>query len=115
MSNVQGNISLIGSTKENADVYLRGLVDFNALPEPDRRQFMIMITSIYSGQETMFWSYRHGNLDSDLWRRECNTIQMSLRTEVGRAVFEFHEDAGMFTSDFSQYVRSELMEDRPNG
>jgi hypothetical protein len=75
MSNVQGNISLIGSTKENADVYFRGLADFNTLPEPDGTQFMIMITSIFNGLDTMYWSFRNGNLDSDLWSGECNVLR----------------------------------------
>jgi hypothetical protein len=109
MSNVQGNMSLIGSTKENADVYLRGLADFNTLPEPDRTQFIIMLTSIYTGLDTVYWSYRNGSLDSDLWRRECNMLRMFLKTEGGRFVFDFNEDAGMFTNPFSQYVHAELI------
>jgi hypothetical protein len=111
MSNVQSNMSLTGSTKENADVYLRGLADFNTLPEPDRTQFIIMITSIYTGLDTVYWSYRNGSLDSDLWRRECNMLRMYLKTEGGRAVFDFNEDAGMFTNPFAQYVHAKLIRD----
>lgn len=109
MSHVQENIALIGSTKESADVFSRGIADFNSLSESDRTQFSLMITAIFSGLDTMYWSYCNGNLDPVLWRRESNVLRMYLGSDGGRAVFDFNDDAGIFTEIFSQYVKSELI------
>ncbi len=111
VSAVQGNISLVGGSRESADIYLRGIADFDSLSEPDRTRFMIMVTSVYSGTDAMYWSYRRGNMDEEFWVRECNRIKMFLNTQGGRAAFKFNRDMGMLTDSFVAFVDTELMND----
>lgn len=111
ISTVQANISMLAHSKENAEIFREGMTSFEEMEQSDQSQYMMLVSAIFSGLDTLYWSYKQGNIDQELWDRECNVMRMYLSSDGGRAVWRFNAQRGLYTESFKSFVENELETD----
>ena len=64
LSNLSGAMGRDGST---ADVFVRGQSDFHCLSPTERKQFALLMVSLFRNYEDIFYQFRQEMLDESVW------------------------------------------------
>ncbi len=92
------------SSKESASVWLRGKADVESLDDAERQQYRLLLVSQIIATDTLYWSYRQGNLDRELWERQSNWMRGYLQLSGGVETWQDMRQAGSITPSFVEYV-----------
>jgi len=74
MTTFQGLFSAQIDSKETADMMVRGMDDLKSLDTPDRLRFYALNVKSLRFFESMFWQWRHGGLDGEMWQAYARQI-----------------------------------------
>jgi hypothetical protein len=87
-------------------VYQIGLEDFARLSEEERRQFLHLITSVFRFAEQMFYQYRRGTLEEQMWQGYAENILFIYQQPSVRQWWEIRR--GMFSEEFREYLANSV-------
>lgn len=98
----QNMMSTLTGTAENAYVFNLGATDYDALAEDQKVQYRYGIVSLLNTSDLMYWNYRKGTLDKELWDRQEVWIASWLSHPIGLELWDGYKT--FLTSSFSEYV-----------
>ena len=70
MNTAMGTAHSVGSSIENSTIWRKGVHDFDSLNEDEATQFRLFIIAQLNASDLLYWHYRRGTLDKELWERQ---------------------------------------------
>ena len=96
----QNTALALGSSNEAASIWVRGLTDYSSLDADEQSRMHFLLLSQILTSDSMYWSYRTGNLDKELWERQWSWMKTILQSEAGKDVLRVQRDANALTKAF---------------
>ena len=103
----QNTALTVASTEGGIDVWVRGREDYASLTNTEKNRLRLFYISQMMATDNLYWSYKKGNLEEELWERQSNWMRSYLETEAGKAVWAQQTSAGGFTRSFIEYCNAE--------
>lgn len=97
------NISLaIGTDAQLASLVRKGLLNFDALSEDEKFQFLTMLTSLYRRYENVYYQNKKGLLENELWPGYSYSMSAYLNTDGGKKFWAHRKDS--FSNSFRAFL-----------
>jgi hypothetical protein len=99
----QNTALALGSSNEVASIWVRGLTDYSSLDADEQARMHFLLLSQILTSDSMYWSYRVGNLDEELWERQSSWMKTILQSEAGKDVLRVQREAKALTKAFLEH------------
>ena len=70
LSSAQTAVSSISNSPDNAYVWAMGASNYDALSENEKVQYRLKMIELVNTSDLMYWNYRQGTLDEEIWARQ---------------------------------------------
>ncbi|NKC00295.1 MAG: hypothetical protein GKR90_17665 [Pseudomonadales bacterium] len=106
INSAQATMSTITGSAANAHVFNVGATDYDSLTADQQVQYRYIIVSLLNTSDLMYWNFRRGTLDHELWSRQATWITAWLSHPVGLELWDGYKT--FLTPAFSEYVNQHL-------
>jgi hypothetical protein len=106
LSAAQNTALAVASSNESVEIWLKGLSDLQSLNETEKMRARLLMSSQMVATDSLYWSYRQGTLDEELWHRQSNWMRTYLSSDIGKAVFTSQSTVGGYTESFVEYCKT---------
>ena len=115
LSAAQNTAFAVASSNESVAIWVKGIEDLQSLDKTEQMRVRLLISSQMMATDSLYWSYRQGILDEELWCRQSNWMRTYLSYEVGKLVFASQSAAGGYTEPFVEYCKATYSEHLSEG
>lgn len=99
----QNTALALGSSTEGASIWVRGLTDYSSLNADEKARMQFLMLSQILTSDSMYWSYRVGNLYKELWERQSSWMKTFLQSEAGKDTLRVQREAKALTKAFLEH------------
>ena len=110
LSAAQNTALAVATSNEAITSWTKGRQDYNSLDDTEKNRARLLYMSQMMASDNLYWSYRQGSLDEELWERQSNWMRGYLETEPGKAVWAQQTSHGGFTRGFVEYCEANFSE-----
>ena len=99
-------MSTITASATNAHVFNRGAIDYESLAADEQVQYRYILVSLLNTSDLMYWNFRRGTLDQELWSRQETWIAGWLSHPIGIELWDGYKT--FLTPAFAEHVDQNL-------
>ncbi|MFT7688502.1 MAG: hypothetical protein ACI9FB_003866 [Candidatus Azotimanducaceae bacterium] len=86
---------------ENAELFTKGVSDFNSFSDPDRLRYVFINMQIFKNFENAYYQANHGRLDQYFWEGMSAQLQDYMAVDGAIKVWELRKH--QFGREFREY------------
>ena len=106
LNSAQTSISLLTDTPTNAYVWTKGATEYDSLTDEQQDQYRLMMIGQFNTSDMMYWNYRKGTLDEELWSRQETWIAGWLTHPNALSLWDSYKV--FVTPAFADYVDAQI-------
>lgn len=106
LTSAQTAISSLNDSSSNAYVWATGATNYDALSDNEKIQYRLKLVELLNTSDLMFWNYRKGTLDEELWARQETWTAGWLAHSNGLALWDSYKT--FLTPAFAEHVDAHI-------